>query len=799
MLKQVKAYLGFFFGFIFSVVVGMAQGQLPISGLDAEVKVFVDPYGVPHIYATTVHDLFFAQGFHAASDRLFQFELWRRQARGLVSELLGEKELNRDIGARLFRYRGNMDTELNHYHPDGHLIIHAFVEGVNAAIDQALLKPDSLPLEFRLMGLLPGHFKVEDVVSRHQGLLGNLLEEWETAQMVVQVGEEKTKELNEFHPYQPDLHLDSSILPVLRYPDVPELYRAFRRPLSFQSEAISLNSAREPVKLEDVERHMGLEPTEFGVTGSNNWAVSGNITESGYPMLANDPHRTLSAPSLRYIAHLHGPGWHVIGGGEPTIPGISIGHNDYGAWGLTIHATDAEDMYVYQIQPGYPHRYLYRGQWREMIEIRDSIPVKGKGVVPISLFYTVHGPVLKIIPELNKAVAVRCAWLEPGGAPYLASLRMNQAKTWEDFRLACAFSHIPGENMLWADRSGTIGWQTVGIAPLRNRSSGMVPVPGDGSRDWDGFMPILERPHRVNPPENMLITANEQVAPRQYKYPKTLAYSWAEPYRGLRIREFLSKGKALNMIDFMTLQSDYASLPARDLLGLVKHIPFSPKWIKYRSLLDGWDGNLTPRSIAATVYDSWERTIFSNFKEQFIPEVLRSSVNPTMTGILDALIFPDARFGPKPVEGRNAFLERSLENAMQNLEKKLGKDMSSWVYGQSAYKHVHIRHPLSAVVSPAIREILDVGPAPRGGNGYTVNVTGKGDNQTHGASFRFIADLKDWDRCLATNTPGQSGDPVSPFYRNLFPLWVENQYFPLYFFKHTIEALDSFSYLLKPK
>ena len=197
--------------------------------------------------------------------------------------------------------------------------------------------------------------------------------------------------------------------------------------------------------------------------------------------MANDPHRAITAPSLRYISHLVSPGWNVIGGGEPTIPGISIGHNEYGAWGLTIHATDAEDMYVYQLNPNNLNQYKYLGKWMDMIEIKDSIPVKGIGYHYFSLFYTIHGPVLKVIKDKNIAVAVRCAWLEKGGAPYLASLRMNQAKSWTEFKLACSFSNIPGENMIWADRLGNIGWQTVGIAPIRRKGSGMVPVLGDVS------------------------------------------------------------------------------------------------------------------------------------------------------------------------------------------------------------------------------------------------------------------------------------------------------------------------------
>jgi penicillin amidase len=774
-----------------------------LSGLQEEVEIMIDPFGVPHIYAKNENDMFFAQGFQAASDRLFQFEMWRRQARGLLSDILGERELEKDIASRLFSYRGEPVAEFNHYHPNGYKIIHSFVNGVNAAIDIALLNLDSLPVEFRLLGIKPEHLKPEDIISRHQGLLGNLTDEWETALVVHQIGEDKTKEINWYHSNNPDLRLDSLVKVILSYPDVMDLYKAFKRPVNYIPEDIIAFSSRN-----STENYMALSARmneeqislneEKQVIGSNNWVVSGALSESGFPMLANDPHRAMSAPSLRYITHLVSPGWNVIGGGEPTIPGVSIGHNEYGAWGLTIHATDAEDMYVYELNPSNVLQYKYQGKWNDFIEIKDSISVKGKGMHYFSLYYSVHGPVLKMIKEKNIAVAVKCAWLEKGGAPYLASLRMNQAKNWDEFKMACTYSHIPGENMIWADRSGNIGWQTVGIAPIRNNSSGMVPVIGDGSRDWDGFIPISERPSSYNPSLNYVVTANENVVPLNFKYSNTVGFSWSDPYRGLRIKEYLGSGKKLSSLDFMMLQSDYLSLPARQLVPFIPGIPAFKKYEKFTAFFNDWDYTLSPNSIAASIYDAWERVIMSEYKLQFVPEKVRSLVTPQLKMIMDNLLFPDAKFGSQPVQGRNDFLFKTFEKAIQNLELKLGKEVNMWQYGQLKNKYVLLKHPFSAVVNQNIRSLLEVGPAPRGGNGFTANVTGRGDNQTHGASFRFISDLQNWDYCLATNTPGQSGDPNSPFYRNLFPIWINNQYFPLYFTKVKISSVSQINRHLFP-
>ena len=776
-------------------VSAFAQKIGNFSGLQEEVEIMIDPFGVPHIFAKNENDMFFAQGFQAASDRLFQFEMWRRQARGLLSDMLGERELQKDIASRLFSFRGDPIAEFNHYHPNGYQIIHSFVNGVNAAIDNALLTPDSLPVEFKLLGIKPQYLKPEDIISRHQGLLGNLTDEWETALVVHQIGEDKTKEINWYHPNNPDLKLDSLVKEILSYVGVMHLYKAFKRPVNYLPEDILAFSDRN-----SKDNYMALSSRmneeqislneEKHVIGSNNWMVSGALSESGFPLLANDPHRAMSAPSLRYITHLVSPGWNVIGGGEPTIPGVSIGHNEYGAWGLTIHATDAEDMYVYELNPSNVHQYKYQGKWLDFIEIKDSISVKGKGMHYFSLFYTVHGPVLKMISEKNIAVAVRCAWLEKGGAPYLASLRMNQAKNWDEFKLACTYSHIPGENMIWADRSGNIGWQTVGIAPIRKNSSGMVPVIGDGSRDWDGFIPISERPSSYNPLQNYVVTANENVVPLDFKYPNTVGFSWSDPYRGLRIKEYLGSGKKLSVQDLMMLQTDYLSLPARQLVPFISGIPAFKKYEKFTAFFNDWDYKLTPNSIAASLYDAWERVIFSEYKLQFVPEKVRSLVTPQLKMIMDNLLFPDAKFGSQPVQGRNDFLLITFEKAIQNLELKLGKEVNLWQYGQLKNKYVLLKHPLSAVVNQNIRSLLEVGPAPRGGNGFTANVTGRGDNQTHGASFRFISDLQSWDYCLATNTPGQSGNPNSPFYRNLFPIWINNQYFPLYFSKVKISTVS---------
>ena len=284
--------------------------------------------------------------------------------------------------------------------------------------------------------------------------------------------------------------------------------------------------------------------------------------------MANDPHRALLLPSLRYWVHLVAPGWNVIGAGEPALPGVSVGHNEHGAWGFTIFPIDQEDLYVYETDPADPSRYRYRGGWETMRTIRETIAVKGAAPAAVDLKFTRHGPVVSEDPAHHRAYSIRAAWLEQGGAPYLASLRLDQAASWAEFREACRFFLVPSENMVWADRDGHIGWQAVGLAPRRQGWTGLLPVPGDGRYEWAGFLPVLELPHLADPPRGWIATANQDNLPRGY--PFAVSYQWTEPFRFARIEEVLGSPRRLTMTDSMQLQQDELSLPSRSLVPMLR-------------------------------------------------------------------------------------------------------------------------------------------------------------------------------------------------------------------------------------
>ncbi len=798
---------GFFLVYSFSLFAQTTE-KLAVPGLQQAVEIIVDRWGVPHIYAQNEADLFFAQGFYAAKDRTFQFEMWRRRATGTMAEIFGARAIKHDQGVRLFRFRGDMEAELNHYHPRGASIITSFVNGVNAYIEWINQKPELLPIEFKLLGIKPQKWTPDVVISRHQGLLGNVGEEWQTAQAVAKLGIQKVKDLSWFHPGDPALEIDSKIDTTIFSKNVLDLYWAFKGGVAIEPKDLVAqvrnpsandysNLALLDIELEEEAKQKGAE-----YVGSNNWVVSGALTQSGYPMMANDPHRAQAAPSLRYMAHLVAPGWNVIGGGEPTIPGISIGHNEYGAWGLTIFGTDAEDLYVYKMNPDNPNQYWYQNNWEELQILKETIQVKGQAPVTVELKYTRHGPLVFEDKKTNQACALRCGWLEVGGAPYLASLRMNQAKSWEEFREACNYSHIPGENMVWADRMGNIGWQAVGIAPIRPNFSGMVPVPGDGSYEWAGYQEIKQRPYLYNPAEGYIATANENVTPPNYPHIQTtIGYSWSEPFRGDRIREVLASGRKHTVMDMALLQTDYLSIPARTLIPMLKNLRVTDNSNaeKARLLLLDWDFRMEKESVAAGIFNEWQNRLFSNVSALSVPKGANGLVSLQTMKIIEWLILPDGRFGAQPIKARDELLLKSMKETIYNLEKKLGKDMNAWQYGQLNYKHVLIKHPLSNAVKEELRKMLDVGPAPRGGYGHTVNNTGGRDNQTHGASFRIIVDTGDWDRTLGINTPGQSGDPQNPHYKDLFEIWANDQYFPVFYSRRKIESVREETFMLNPK
>jgi len=792
----------FLFSCLLITTFAAAQPGRPTPRTTQPVEIIRDKWGINHIYAKNEHDLFFAQGYAAAEDRLFQLEIWRRQATGTVAELLGPQEIKRDIGTRLFKFRGDLNRELTHYHPHGPQIVQAFVDGINAYITDILKTPEKLPIEFRVLRTKPGFWTPAVVISRHQGLLGNVREELDYGRLVQLLGPDKVRELDWFHPKtndaEPDLtlHVDGEalFLPILG------IYEAFRLPIKYPGDNVGPDNVGQTTKSTN-----DFFDTERQYVGSNNWVIAGNKATSNYPMLANDPHRAVTTPSLRYWVHLDAPGWHVIGAGEPTLPGISIGHNNHGAWGLTIFETDNEDLLVYDVNPKNRNQYKFRGngatsRWVSMKILTETIPVKDGKPATASLRYTRHGPVVFEDSIRHKVYAVRAGWLDRGCAPYLASLRMNQAKNWTEFRQACSYSMVPGENMIWSDKTGTIGWQAVGQSPIRQGFSGLVPVPGDGRFEWRGYLPIQQLPHSLNPSEGFIVTANNNLTPVNFPHRNAIGWTWAGPSRAQRIEEVLTDGKRKNLVDLMALQADYLSVPARTLVPLLQNLASANNRTEQAlGYLRKWDYQLRPESVAASIYVAWEGQLKAAAAQRAIPDVARPYMRSLPSKrVIDWLVTPGPPlFSGNTTAARDSMLITCLDLAITELTDRLGADMDDWSYGQRKNKHIAIKHPLSNVVDKTTQQRIDLGPVARGGYGETVNATSNSLNQTHGASFRILVDTEDWDKTLGINTPGQSGNPDSPHYADLFPIWAENGYFPVFFSKQKVKSVAESTTVLK--
>ncbi len=746
------------------------SGRLAVAGLSKPVHVIRDPWGIPHIYAETQDDLFFAQGFVAAQDRLFQMEVWRRTAEGRLAEILGPQYVERDRIARLLRYRGDLDAEYASYAPDAKGIVESFVRGVNAYIETVR---DRLPVEFELAGFRPEPWTPEVCLSRlaSLGVTGYAAYEVGRALLVRELGAEAAADL-----FPPD---PTPAIPPLQVPEGLDLALVDPRVLA------GFLAAGSPVSFAAPPRD-----------GSNNWVVDGSLSATGKPLLANDPHRSIGVPSLRWMVHLVGPGWNVIGAGEPALPGVAAGHNDKVGFGFTIVGIDQQDLYVEEVNPENPNEVRSRGAWVPMRVERETIRVKGADPVTVELKFTGHGPVVFADPLRHRAWALRWVGSEPGTAGYLGSLSLNRARSWPEFLKALEHWKVPSENLLYADVDGNIGWKVAGLTPLRKGWNGLLPVPGDGRYEWQGFLPAAELPQDFNPGRHFLATANHNILPPGY--PHVLGYDWAPRFRADRLAEVLSQpGRRFTAEDFQRLQHDDLSGPARELIGLLVQAQGADAELKpFVDRLAKWDRVVSKDSGDAALFVLWmNRLPAAAFQKRVPAPVWPVASRGLSSDNLLRLLREDSPrwFGEDPKAGRDAALLAALREAVAEARKRMGDDPSTWRWG--AIHRTAFRHPLAGH-----DPMFELPTYELGGDGDTVHVTGGLDFKVDfGASFREILDVADWDRSVATSVPGQSGQPLSPHYADLLPLWAEGKYFPLLYSRGRIEAESKERLILEPE
>ena len=750
--------------------VSSIQGKLKVPGLRKPVEVLRDRWGVAHIYARNQHDLFFAQGFVAAQDRLFQMELWKRSGEGRLAEVLGAAALPRDTNARLLRYRGDLEAEYKSYAPDAKEILQAFTDGINAFIADRQ-KPDGpgLPIEFQLAGFQPEKWKPEDCFNRMAAfsMTGNGFSELWNAQLVAIVGAEKAGALLDLDPV---VALDPA-------------------------KGVDFRGLSGDLLRDLVGSDSRIEFPAKALAESNNWTISGKLTESGKPLLANDPHRVVAVPSLRYMIHLVAPGWDVIGAVEPGLPGVALGHNHDIAWGFTIFGLDQQDLYLEELNPSNPLQYKTAKGWDTMRVEKETFAVRGGPSVTKELKFTSHGPVLW--EDGSRALALRWVGAEPGTAGYLGSLSVDRARNWGEFETAMKGWKVPSENIVYADREGNIGEHSIGLAPIR-KWTGLLPVPGNGDYEWTGFVPVDQLPHYFNPPEGFVATANNRMTPEGYPY--KLGYQWYSVYRAKRIKEVLEQAKAsgrkLTVEDMQKLQNDVLSIPARTLVGLLRHAAANSSDSSAQLLLS-WDANVTRESAAAVLFELWNEELTTAVVRKVAPESAREILRDfDANQVVEYLSHPSSTaFGTDPEAGRNQLLLDCLKSATERLSKLEGPNPQNWSWGKLHV--IHFRHSLGKADGASF---MDLGPIARPGDGETVNATHYNSSfeQTGGASYREILDTSDWDKSVAINVPGQSGQPGSKHYSDLLPLWSEGKYFPLAYTRKAVERDTTDTLELEP-
>lgn len=756
-----------------------------MPGLDGPAEIIVDQWGVPHIYASTFFDAFRVQGFNVARDRLWQIDIWRRRGLGQLAEVFGKAFVEQDRATRLFLYRGNMYPEWLAYGSDTKDIVSAFVEGINAYIDLVDGGLEELPFEFRELDYKPARWAAEDVVRiRSHGLVGNLRSEVARALILRDFGEDAERLRVKLEPDWeitiPD-GLDLSVIP----DDVLDVYTLATQPVEFKPEEPSATTRPQlSAMVNAVYEHKHI--------GSNNWTVSPTRTDTGRPMLANDPHRTQSVPSLRYITHLNAPDFSVIGAGEPALPGISIGHNGTIAFGLTVFSIDQEDLYIYETNPDDPTTYKYEDRWEPMTIVNEDVAVRDDITANIALKFTRHGPVIYEDPSKRLAFAVRTTWLEPGTSAYLGSVEYMRARNWQEFLAAMNRWQAPGENQVYADADGNIGWKPGGLTPIRPNWDGLLPVPGDGRYEWDGFRNMDELPVASNPDQGWLATANEMNLPKDYPYEAIKpGFEWAAPFRFQRIQEVLNGDTDVSLKDMLALQTDHLSIPARRVIALLGPIETDDSLTRTGlDLLRSWNFVESVDSPAAALWEVWQlRHLRPAVVSALLPPDAAEIISPgSLAAILDILETPSDRLGSDPVKARNELLRSTIRPAMEELQSLLGTDPDTWAWGD--LHKAGMIHPLSERVDAATRARIDVGPAPRAGGGDTVGNTSYRASdfmQTGGSSWRIIVDVGEWDNALAMNTPGQSGRPEDDHYRDLFDMWINDDAFPLLYSRELIE------------
>ena len=720
-----------------------------------------DAHAIPHIFAQSAHDAYFAMGFVHAQDRLWQMEFQRRLAAGRLSEIIGTRTLDIDKFIRTLGIPEASAAAAKALSPNGRAALEAYAAGVNAFIST---RSGALPLEFILLGASPEPWRIEDSIGWTKmmawDLSGNAFEEALRARMAAFLSAEQLAVLWPEYPTS-DLGQDREALrqiaPLLR--KVATVFPS--RPVD------------------------GL--------GSNNWVMSGAHTKSGKPLLANDPHLRLSTPSLWYLAHLKAPGLDVIGGTLPGIPTPVLGRTDQIAWGFTNTGPDVQDLYLERLDPADPKQYLTPDGPRPFVERTEVIKVKGEADVTLVVRESRHGPIVTDLLEKSdgfvaKDQVVAFAWtaLAADDITPQAGIKLSSAKDWAGFLEAGRDFVAPQQNIVYADREGHIGYLAPGRVPIRQSDIGWLPADGATTEgDWISAIPFEDLPQRFDPPEGRIVTANNRIVDPDYRY--FIARDFSPPYRADRINELLDAQEKHDVESFASIQQD---MRAR---GLMKLLPLlldhakaaTPEAQAMLDRLKTFDGTMAADKAEPLVLMTWlrhlMRALFADELKDTFEDYWAIQVDPMVLALTKLPAFCDD-VTTEAKEDCATIISASLTQALADLARRYGADSASWRWGEA--HAVQAQHRILGQV-PLIGPLFEI-DMPHGGEKDTVNaggydVTNETDpfRQIHGPGYRAVYDLAEPDRSVFIQSSGQSGNPFSPYYKNFAELWAEGRYVPM--------------------
>ncbi len=742
-------------------------GEVTVHGLQGPVEIVRDADAVPHIYAGSHADAVFGLGYVHAQDRLWQMEFQRRVGSGRLSEVIGSTTLSTDRFIRTLGVRQAAESGLEAMSPEARNLLDAYVAGINAFLAQ---RRGALPVEFLLLGFEPAPFESVDVLVWAKMMAWDLGDNWSDellrAQLVKQLA--------------PD---DASAM-------IAELWPGFED----ASTVVVPEGAAGYLKDLDVTALLELAgPPKPDGYGSNNWVLSGDVTASGKPILANDPHLGLQAPSLWYFAHLVAPGVDVIGASLPGTPAVLLGRTDHHAWGFTNNGADVQDLFLEKLDPTDPSRYLTPDGSEPFVTRREIIKVKGQDDVVMEVRSTRHGPVISDVDASSKEVAtgplggadevLAFAWtaLAPGDRTIEAVLGMNTASSWPEFEKALELFVAPMQNIVYADVDGVVAYYAPAHVPIRASGMGAVPTRGwTGEGDWVGLVPFESLPHVIQPASGRIVTANQRVVPDDYPY--YLTRDWTATYRAERINALLDGQDRATVDSSVATQLDQVSLMAREFVGLAQNAPAASDGArKLQAMLVGFDGNMLLGSQAPLAFAAWYRQFAYSLYRDDLGDVTSSFFNlrPELTRAILAgkPDWCDDKTTPG-IETCEQMAALALDAAWTELVTAFGADTSKWSWGK-AHQAVHDHDVLGATPLAPIANLR----VPNGGDGFSVDAAGYGltfgkFDQTHGPGYRAVYDLATGGGWFIHGT-GQSGNLLSKRYRDYLGRWQEGDMIPM--------------------